>query len=90
MKVYVLIPLHHSKLAKIKEREYPIMRSALTCDYSRYFGEKNEYYIDLASQVYKVGAVKDAGYSDPGRNWYYNALNPHDVIKKKAIKIKEV
>jgi hypothetical protein len=90
MKVYVLIPLHHSRLTKIKERDFPIMRSGLTQDYSERFGLKNEYYIDLASQKYSISDRKLRNYNYDCGRWYYTALDPHDVIKKKAIKIKEV
>ena len=82
MKIYVLIPLYHSTFVKIKERNYSIPRSELTRDYSEHFGIQNEYYIDLAHQVYEVSGRRDAKYGCNGNVWHYSALNPHDVIKK--------
>lgn len=86
MKIYVLIPLYRSTFVKVKERNYSIPRSELTPDYSKHFGVKNEYYLDLAHQVYEVSGRKDAKYERNGNVWHYSALNPCDVIKKRATK----
>ena len=89
MKIYVLIPLHKIKNVKIKERDYGAARVALTSDYSEYFGKENEYYIDWTLRVNEAMGWKTVSYC--GCNtWYYTALNPHDVIKKKEIKVEEV
>lgn len=82
MKFYVLIPLSRSVCVKVKERDYRIMRSELTPDYSRHFGTENEYYLDLTSKIYEVSGRRDTKYGDGHCTWYYSALNPCDVIKK--------
>ncbi len=86
MKFYVLMPLANVEYAKIKERDHRIGRSKLTADYAQCFGEKNEYYIDWESRVYRVSGWRDAGYEYGRKNWYYTAYNPHDIIKKRTIK----
>lgn len=88
MKIYVLIPLHKIKNVKIKERDHCAARVALTSDYSEYFGKENEYYIDWELRVNKAMGWKTVSYCDC-RTWYYTALNPHDVIKKKVIEVEE-
>ncbi len=87
MKIYVLIPLSHSTLVKIKERNYRIMRSSLARDYSRHFGVKNEYYVDLATRTkeYNISGGRNAQYNG-GNWWYYSAFDPYNVIKKKEVK----
>ena len=82
MKIYVLIPLYSSVCVKVKERDYRILRSVLTPDYSRCFGTENEYYIDTTNTSYEVSGRRDAKYGDGHRTWYYRALKPNDVIKK--------
>lgn len=86
MKIYVLIPLYSSVCAKVKERDYRIKRSVLTPDYSKRFGAENEYYIDLTSKAYEISGRKGAKYECKGSTWYYSALNPCDVIKKRTKK----
>lgn len=88
MKIYILIPICDPKPVKIEERAKYITKCALTDDYSEHFGTDNEYYIDLASQAYSISSWKRISYKY-GRSsstWYYNALNPVDIIKREMIK----
>lgn len=90
MKIYMLIPIGASRCVKIKERNYSILRSALTVDYSSRFGSKNEYYIDVKSKRYDMSRVRDAYYGTDARRWYYTALDPINVIKKRIKRVEEV
>ena len=38
----------------------------------------------------KVMGWRSASYKYDRSNWYYTALNPQDIIKKKIIKVEEV
>lgn len=86
MKFYVLIPLANVEYAKVKDRDHRIGRVKLTSDYAEYFGEKNEYYIDWPYRVYKASGWKDISYAYGRGDWFYTALNPRDVIKKRTVK----
>ena len=86
MKVYVLLPLQSIKGVKIKEQNCGAARVALTSDYSECFGTENEYYINWESRVNKVTGWRNASYTYGRSNWFYTALNPQDVIKKKIMK----
>ena len=90
MKAYILIPLHKIRNVSIKEQNRGAARVALTPDYSECFGNENEYYIDWESRVEKAGGFRTAKYKyDYCKSWYYTALNPQDIIKKKIIKVEE-
>lgn len=86
MKIYVLMPLGKIKDVKIKERDHGAARVMLTPDYSERFGKENEYYIDWASRVEKVRGWRTISYKNSSSTWWYTALNPQDVIKKKTVK----
>ena len=90
MKAYILIPLNKIKGVKIKEQNRGAARVALTSDYSEHFGTENEYYINWESRVNKVMGWKNVSYTCNRSTWFYTALNPQDIIKKKIIKVEEV
>jgi hypothetical protein len=86
MKVYMLIPLHNIKDVKVKERDHRAARVMLTSDYSECFGKENEYYIDWASRVCKAEGWKTVSYKNGNFTWFYTALNPQDMIRRRIIK----
>ena len=86
MQIYVLMPVDKIKNVNIKERSHCAARIRMTSDYSEYFGTQNEYYIDWESRVEKVRGWRTSSYKYGRNSWFYTALNPQDVIKKKIIK----
>lgn len=90
MKIYVLIPLGKIRNAKIKERDHDAARVMLTPDYSERFGKENEYYIDWESRVDEARGWKPISYKEGYSTWWYTALNPRDVIKKRTRRVEEV
>ena len=86
MQIYVLMPIGKIKNVNIKEQSHCAARIRLTSDYSECFGTQNEYYINWESRVNKVAGWRNASYTCGRSNWFYTALNPQDVIKKKIMK----
>ena len=85
MKIYLMIPIAVLNATKIKERDHTVFRSILDIDYSKHFGEKNEYYCDLAYKMWELSKWRNIHY-DGCKDCYYDALDPHGMIKKRIIK----
>ena len=83
MKIYMLIPFMVGETVEMKEREGYTSKGALVREYSKRFGEKNKYYVDLSFvDLWKTSESKNMYYNNCQKSYFYDAFRPCDITRR--------
>jgi hypothetical protein len=81
MTIYMLLPFMAGDTIEMKEKGGYTSKGALVREYSKRFGEKNEYYIELC----ETSGSKNLHYDISDRcqkTYYYDAFRPCDITRR--------